>query len=181
MSDANDNRIFDTAYNAFYRPIYTFSFSMLGNADEAEDISQETFMKLYNHLAQHPPLENTKNWLFRVASNICINHLKRQNIFRKILSQTLEPDNHLNRPNLHNPSRQNPVEHDFIREQEQQMVRNALEKLPKREQALLVLYRDRFSYADMAEILNMKKSSVGKILSRARETLAREIRKGEKK
>ncbi len=178
MNDVNDNMTFDTAYTAFYRPIYTFSFSMLGNADEAEDISQETFMKLYNHLTQHPPLENTKNWLYRVASNICLNHLKRQNIFRKILSQTTETDD-LRNP--HHLSRQNPVEHDFIREQEQQLVRNALEKLPKREQALLVLYRDKFSYADIAEILNMKKTSVGKILSRAREKLAREIRKGEKK
>lgn len=181
MNDVNENKTFDTAYNTYYRPIYTFTFSMLGNADEAEDILQETFMKLYNHLSQHPHMENMKNWLYRVASNSCINHLRRQKIFRKILSQTPDPEN---RGNLHNISRQNrhnPVEHDFIREQEIRMVRNALGKLPKREQALLVLYRDKFSYADMAEILNMKKSSVGKILSRAREKLAREIRKGEKK
>jgi len=177
MNDVNENKTFDTAYNTFYRPIYTFSFSMLGNAEEAEDISQETFMKLYNHLSQHPPLENTRNWLYRVASNFCINHIRRQNIFRKILSRTADPENR----RVHHPSGRNPVERDFIREQEIEMVRNALDKLPKREQALLILYRDKFSYADMAEILDMKKTSVGKILSRAREKLAREIRKGEKK
>lgn len=177
MNDLNDNMTFDTAYTTFYRPIYTFTYSMLGNTAEAEDISQETFMKLYNHLSQHPPLENTKNWLYRVASNICLNHLKRQKLFRKILEFNTDSDTH----NLSRQNRHNPVEQDFIREQEQQIVRNALVKLPKREQALLMLYRDKFSYADMAEILKMKKSSVGKILGRAREKLALEIRKGEKK
>lgn len=181
MNDGYDNKTFDNAYNTYYRPIYTFTFSMLGNADEAEDISQETFLKLYNHLSQHPHMENTKNWLYRVASNTCINILRRQKLFQKILSQTTDPVNGGNPHHLSRQNRHNPVEYDFIREQEIRMVRNALGKLPKREQALLILYRDKFSYADMAEILNMKKSSVGKILSRAREKLAREIRKGEKK
>lgn len=170
MSEQKDNTTFEHAYHNFYKCIYQFIFSMLGNPDEAEDKVQETFMKLYHYLSDHPPLENTRTWLYRVASNICLNHLKRQKIFQKILTTNLHRQHHI---------RQNPVEENLIEEQERTMVKNALNKFPARERALLMLYRDKFSYADMAAILNIKKTSVGKILSRAREKLVREIRKGE--
>ncbi len=171
MNEEKDNMTFESAYDAYYKCIYKFLFSMVGQPDEAEDMSQDTFIKLYNYLAQHPPLGNTKVWLYRVASNTCINHLKRQKRFQYLLSS-----GRLNSP----MPRQNPIEDDLIKEQERNIIRKALDKLPAREQTLLMLYRDKFSYSDMADILKIKETSVGKILSRAREKLAREIRKCKK-
>jgi RNA polymerase sigma-70 factor (ECF subfamily) len=160
---------FEDAYESYYKCIYTYVYRMVGNRDETEDIVQETFMKLYNHLSSHPPLESTKTWLYRTASNTFINVIRRQKIFQKVLT--------LNNPGEHHKHR-NPTEEDLIKEQEQALVRDAMEKLPARDRAILALYGDKFSYSDMAAILKIKTASVGKILSRAREKLAKEIRKG---
>lgn len=165
----------EQAYDGYYTGIYTYSFSMLGNGDDARDVTQEAFVKLYHHLEEgRPPLDNTKNWLYRVVSNLCLNLLKRRKIFQKVLML----DGNAGRGN---PGRRNnPVEEDLITTQERALVQKALTRLPAREQALLMLFRDQFSYADMADILKIKPSSVGKMLSRAREKLAEEIRKGVK-
>lgn len=163
---------FEDAYENYHKCIYTYIYSMVGTRDETDDMVQETFIKLYNHLSSHSPLENTKTWLYRVASNTCINYLKRKKIFQKILILNNPEERHKHR---------NPQEEEVIKEQERMLVRNALEKLPARDRAILMLYRDKLSYSDIAAVLNIKASSIGKILSRAREKLAGEIRKGEKR
>lgn len=163
---------FERAYNSFYKSIYKFTYSLMGSAEEAEDMTQETFLKLHNVMSEQDELENTKYWLYRVAANACYNQLKRQKLFHKLITLNFTGD-------AHHAPRQNPIEDEYIRGQEQAMVRKALDQLPPKDRVILMLYQDKFSYAQMAEMLNIKATSIGKILSRAREKLVQQIRQGE--
>ncbi len=171
MKNQTDIPDFDGVYKQYNKSIYNFVYSMLGRADEAEDMTQETFMALHHQLEQQPELGNVRGWLYRVASNLCLNHLKRHKHYRQILTQNKE---------LHNDVDAGTPEKQMLaqeqRQQQQRRVRDAMQRLPKREQVLLLLYRDQLSYAEMADITGIRSASIGKLLSRAREKLVQEIR-----
>lgn len=146
---------FDQLYREYYRSIYTFAYRMTGDSNYAMDITQETFLKLHNHMNESITLENPRAWLYRVAANISNNHLKRTSIFNRII-KVIRPD-----------SQYNDIESGLINMEEKILVKKALEKLSARDRTILQLYQDGLSYAEMAEVMKIKKTAVGKTLSRA--------------
>ncbi len=165
MTKTTGRTAFEEAYDLYYGVIYSFIFSLVGTSDEAGDLCQDTFLKLYHQLAEQP-IAHTKSWLYRVASNLCFNHLKRKKIFANILTR---------HPGVHTTVQPDKAEQSIIAEQERRMVRAALEKLKPRDRVLLMLSQDKIPYQEMASILDIKPASVGKILCRAREKLAKQI------
>src|SRR5438874_12899268 len=59
-------------------PLYNFCFRMLGQAEDAADVAQETFVQLFNHLGHLDEREPIAPWLFRVARNRCIDVIRRR-------------------------------------------------------------------------------------------------------
>jgi len=155
---------FEQVYEIYFNRIYKFVFRLTGQEDDARDLTQETFMKLNNHLPSFLNHENPKAWVYKVAANACLNHLKRKEHYRKIVDE-------VGRENAAAAS----TEEEFIKNENLKQLRKGLEKLLPRDQIILSLYQDGLSYSNMAEILKVKKTSIGKILSRAVEKLARQI------
>ena len=129
---------------------------MNGNSAVAKDITQETFVKLYYHLDSNLRLDNPKAWLYRVAANMSYNHSKRKKIYNRIIQGHETQNNPINNP-----------ENEIYDKEDKQLLRIAIEKLPMRDRTILQLYQDDLSYAEIAQVMGIKVSSVGKILSRA--------------
>jgi len=155
---------FEELYKTYFEVIYKYSFRILGQTDMAEDMTQETFVKLYDHFNSGQNLNNPKAWLYIVASNLCYNQLRRKKTYHQIIENNFIPNK--NESNL---------EEEFIKQEEQTEIRKALKKLPIRDQMLLQLYQDELSYAEIAEVLKIKKTSVGKLLSRAIKKCAQNV------
>ncbi|MBE7174550.1 MAG: sigma-70 family RNA polymerase sigma factor [Williamsia sp.] len=66
-----------TLYNLHYKALWYFANRLLGDAEQAEDIAAETFIKLWNTRYQFKQLENIRPFLFVVTRNACITHLKQ--------------------------------------------------------------------------------------------------------
>jgi len=160
---------FETLYNIYFADIYKFSYGITGDREEAKDITQDTFMKLYNQLKLPVPLLNPRAWLYRVAANNCYTMLKRKTRYREILEEKPAP---IQEPRM---------EKEFMRKQEGDMVRDLIRRLPNRDQVVLMLYQAGFSYAQMAKIAKVKKSSVGVIISRAIDKLTGSLKQVEAK
>ena len=126
------------------------------NPWDAEDLTQETFIRLFKSINSDYKIKNSKAWLYRVASNLCINQIKRANTFRYIVKNRI--------PSEHTVY---SSETDYLKKEEIDLVRKTVEKLSLRDRVLLQLYQDGLSYADMAELVNVNKNSVGNMLSRA--------------
>jgi RNA polymerase sigma-70 factor (ECF subfamily) len=147
---------FEILYTEFYEAIYRFVFRMIGNTESAEDITQETFIKLYKNINPHNTIRNPKAWLYQVAGNLCRDKIKRNNAYRKIIDNIfLKEDTKSN------------TESNFIESIESDFIRKALKRLSYRDQMLLQLYQDGLSYNDIAEVMDIKRSSVGRMLSRS--------------
>ena len=155
---------FEKLYTDFFHPIYRYSFRLLGSEASAEDITQKTFLQLYSCIHSDNGLHNPKAWLYRVASNLCFNSLKRDKKFREISREYL-PEN----------GGEAGPEKIFMKNEQHRQIFEAIGALKSRDQILIHLYQEGMTYSEISEITNIKKSSVGKILSRAIDRCARNI------
>jgi RNA polymerase sigma-70 factor (ECF subfamily) len=73
-----DQTAFGHLVRAYERPVYNLTYRMLGNAAEAEDAAQETFLRAYSKLATYQPERKFVNWLLSIASHHCIDRLRRR-------------------------------------------------------------------------------------------------------
>lgn len=156
---------FEQVYESYFNRIYKFVFRLTGQAEDAKDLTQETFIKLNNHFSSYLNHANPKAWVYKVAANTCLNHLKRKDKYRKIIDEVGRES-----------SSAVSTEEEYIENEKLILLKRGLDKLEIRDRIILGLYRDGLSYTDMAQIVRVKKTSVGKILSRAIERLARHIK-----
>lgn len=159
---AGDASSFEEVFEAHYDRVYGVLFRLVGNRVEAEDLTQEVFVKLYNH-AFKKRLFNLKRehnlgaWLYRVATNMGYNAVRSRK--RRWQRDTiLLPD----------PSDMGLSPEGKVAQRETAVrVRNALAQLPKRQMQLLVLRQMGMSYAECAEVVGVSAGSVGTLLRRA--------------
>jgi len=151
-------------FNDIYQQQYTSVFRLVSkfnvNRHEAEDIVQEVFVKLYLQLDSGGKVQYPKTWLYKVASNICINTVTR----RKEI-QTIEKLNDLDLGVCE------CIESKIESKEQEKIIHEALLKLKEHERMIVILYSENLSYKEIAEISGVRFSSVGKSLSRALEKL----------
>lgn len=155
-----DTVSFDTLFYRHYDRVYGILFRLVGSRTEAEDLTQEVFVRLHDYATRRRVREsdNIGAWLYRVATNLGYNAIRDRR-------RMWERDIHLV-PDLELPG----AEQEVVRRQEATAVRVALARLKPREAQLLVLRQMGFSYAECAEICGVAPGSVGTLLARAAES-----------
>jgi RNA polymerase sigma-70 factor (ECF subfamily) len=156
---------FESLYEHFAAAIYAFSYRLLGNTEEARDLTQETFFRLFQAMDGGRPIVNPKSWLYTVAANLCANQLKKKTQRRRDTGFT--------------DRNGGSQEQELVIRQESELLRRCLSRLDKRDQILLMLYGNDLSYAEISRAAGIKTSSIGKTLARAIEKLARLVKEGE--
>ncbi len=153
---------FNSLYKENFEKLQVFCSRWTGNIDDGRDISQESFTALLQKLNSGEAIEKPLSWLYRVAYNRCVNHHKYQRRFignKAGLVAERTDDN-------------TQIQHV----ERVQSVRKALTRLNDKERALVTLYKHGFSYAEMAEVVEMNPASVGKTLTRAIDKLSKWVR-----
>ena len=156
---------FKKLYNQHYKAIYNFCFRMLGNHENARDITQETFIKLLNRKNKPAAnIENTKAWLYKVAGNLCLNLLNTN-------TRRHEIENRLEKQSIENTNPENIL----INNEKTLMVRKAIAGLKPEKQLLILMYQDGLSYKQISEATGINFKSVGKTLWRIINKLSENI------
>jgi RNA polymerase sigma-70 factor, ECF subfamily len=164
-----DQSAFGQLVRAYERPVYNLAYRMLGNAEEAEDAAQETFLRAYTRLATYQPERKFVNWLLSIASHYCIDRLRRHARTPQIsLDDTLPP--------LYLASDEERPDQAVDRKQEQERVRRVLETLPPDYRAAVVLrYWYEMSYEEIATTTGSTESAIKSRLHRARQMMAEQL------
>jgi RNA polymerase sigma-70 factor (ECF subfamily) len=160
-----DDLAFQEVVNAYQGPVFNLCYRMLGNTQEAEDAAQETFLKAYRNMKRYDPNRKFLNWILSIASNHCIDRLRKRRLQLTSLDELL--------PRFENPA-PNPGPEEAMTDLElQEDVREILEQLGSTDKAAVVLrYWYEYSYEEIAEALSLTVPAVKSRLHRARRTLA---------
>lgn len=143
---------------AYQRRIAGFVYAMTGRSDAVEDISQQIFIKMVRALHRLQAPAQFESWLFRLARNTCIDHLRRQKLRRIFLPFGPEHENV-------------PEQSGAVDSEELDALRHALAQLRPQDRALVALVQEGRSHAEIAETLRTSVSAVKARLHRAREHL----------
>jgi RNA polymerase sigma-70 factor (ECF subfamily) len=162
---AGDREAFTHLVEAYQIPVYNLAYRMLGDAREAEDAAQETFLRAYTRLTTYQTDKKFSSWLLAIASHHCIDRLRR----RRFTWLSLDELPFLDQA----AGERNQPEEAAIRQEERDEVRKMLDQLPPHYRAAVILrYWYEFSYREIAEAMGTTESAVKSRLYRAREMLA---------
>jgi RNA polymerase sigma-70 factor (ECF subfamily) len=164
-----DTHAFGNLVDTYSNNIYRICIGILARKEDAEDVTQEVFTKIYLNIQSFQEKAKLSTWIYRIAMNQCSEHLRkasRKKRFNKTISsdgnapyqiaieQTLHPDLQL-------------IEHE-----EQTIILNAINSLPEKYRMVLTLNAiEGVSYKDVAETLNSSLSATESLLYRAKQQL----------
>ena len=149
---------FEKQFQDHYGGVYRLLFNIVGDRQEAEDLAQETFLRLYRHRFPANREHNVRAWLYRVATNLAYNAVRGRGRRERRQQADIPPI-----------AIQDPAD-AALQTAERESVRQVLAQLPQRDQQLLLLRHAGLSYRELAETLDIKPGSVGTLLARAHKT-----------
>jgi len=137
---------FGEYYEKHYPEIFRFCRSMLRDYDDAEDATQETFVKAYLNLAKFDENKSSfRTWLFKIATNVCIDEIRKRERWKK------EPLEEAVSSGINSPDQSQDI---------QRIVNECLDRLDKEEKTAFVLYHgEEFTYEEIAEIMETSPST----------------------
>ncbi len=164
-----DDRAFAHLFNRYRDAIRQLLLQRAGSADDADDLLQETFIKVYIHLDRYNPDYTFGQWLYTIARNTFIDYVRRR-------PEDLSIDERFAAPASSAPT----PEESIIRLQQRAQIERYLGQLPPLYRELITLRLfDEYSYEEIAGKLGLPIGTVKTRIHRAREQLCRLIRSGE--
>ncbi len=161
---------FEALVRAHEKTVYNLALRMTGNPQDAEDMAQEAFLKAYRSLPEFRGESKFSVWLYRIVSNVCLDHLRKQSR-RPSSSLTVEDDDgeeqQFEVPD-ESASPEKLLEQKLMRE----AVQRGLNELPDEQRQILLLREIRgLSYEEIGEALGLEAGTVKSRIFRARKRL----------
>jgi RNA polymerase sigma-70 factor (family 1) len=149
---AGDRSAFTTAYNQFYLLIYHFVKKFVEDTQAAEDITADSFIKLWRHADQSTEVQNVKAFLYTAARNACLDFLKTQRSHNQKEKEILY---------LTEQETRNEFDLADIRAEVLQYVYAEIEKLPEKcRQVFKLAYLEGMKVSEVAQHLNISEQTV---------------------
>ena len=158
-----DSAAFAALYQRYERRIYAFVYRMMGNPDDAFDLTQETFLKAFRALDRTDAELNVNAWLHRIASNACMDVLRRRQRLRWLPWDGA-------RHERASSQREDDPEGTLLGDETQRAVARVLQAMsPRNRQAMILREYEGLSYQEIAAVVGLSLPAVKSLLFRARQ------------
>ncbi|MCW3085436.1 MAG: polymerase subunit sigma-24 [Bacteroidetes bacterium] len=170
--DTADQKAYAELMGRYRDSVYFMLLKMVNNKDDADDLTIEAFGKAFKRLHQYTPNYAFSTWLFKIASNNCIDFIRRKKMITFSIDKTFENEEGSEMAMDIKAEGLNPEE-NMVKKQKVKHMREVVEKLKPRYRVLVEMrYFDELSYEEIAEKLELPLGTVKAQLFRAREFLA---------
>jgi RNA polymerase sigma-70 factor (ECF subfamily) len=158
-----DLKAFDEIFTRFHKPIYFFVYKMVHNTDTAEDIIQDTFVKVYKGLSKADDNIRLSPWIYRIAHNACVDYIRKHKTSYELLDNVNYEEEAQDSRGEDNP------ETNYLNIELRNKINKTMSKLNNRYKTILILrdYND-LPYKDIGQILGLSEAAVKSLIHRAR-------------
>jgi RNA polymerase sigma-70 factor (ECF subfamily) len=171
-----DRRAFSELVDLYKDKIFHLAYRMLYNVEEAEDVVQETFLRVYSNLHRFDENQKFSTWIYRIGTNLCIDRLRRRKQTYSLDAEVSESEGADWYSML--PSDERTPEGELILSETQEQVRKAIDALPEKYKSAVILrYLHDMSLQEISEILNIPVTTVKTRVHRGREYLRERLEK----
>lgn len=166
-----DQKAYAELMQRYKDSIYFMALKMVNNKDDAMDLTVETFGKAFENIEKYKPDFAFSTWLFRIATNNCIDFIRKKRLNVVSLQSLSEEDKDEKQLQIASDTL-NP-EQTSIKKQESEKLKSIVDQLPQRYRTLIVLrYYDEQSYEEIAQQLDLPLGTVKAQLFRARDLMS---------
>jgi len=146
----------------YQKQVWSVAFRCSRQRDDADDLTQEAFVRLWQFAPRFQPTGSVLSWLFRVVTNLCLDNQRKR--------RRVRPLEHAGTPEAES------TEDPLARDERQVRIRAAVQELPERQRLALMLHRfEGQSYRQIAQTTGWSESAVESLVFRAYETLRRRL------
>lgn len=176
-AQAQDESAFEQIMTLYADRLYNYILRMVGNPADAEDLLQEVFLRAYQGLPSFDGRASLGTWLYRIATNLCIDHQRRRARRVQTISYSNWEDEEGEPGEWDFPDTQMPTPMDAALNRElQQVVEQAIAQLSPKLKTVLLLYDvEELSYEEIARVLNIPIGTVKSRLNHARGQIQRQV------
>ncbi|MBA3706805.1 MAG: sigma-70 family RNA polymerase sigma factor [Bacteroidetes bacterium] len=179
--DKGSQKAYAELMGRYHDSVYFMLLKMVNNKDDADDLTIEAFGKAFKRLSQYTPNYAFSTWLFKIASNNCIDFILKKKMITFSIDRTFENDEGGEMSMDIKSTGPNPEE-GFIKKQKVKHMHEIVDKLKPRYRVLVEMrYFEELSYEEIAEKLELPLGTVKAQLFRAREFLANILKNSEEK
>jgi RNA polymerase sigma-70 factor (ECF subfamily) len=180
VDQAADEMALIALYEQFRRPIHSYSFRLLGSQEDADDVTQEVFMRAFTSWDGLYERDHLSSWLYRIATNLCVDMLRRRKRFAgRFLSLRTRFDSSTSDETMQDDLTAFLTDSGGIPEiAEREMIRSTMAHIPPEYAVVLVLNAAQgVSYQEIAQILHISPNAAATRISRAKRMFAKEYQR----
>jgi RNA polymerase sigma-70 factor (ECF subfamily) len=167
-----DDSGFTYLIEKYRNPILHFMFRMVRNQAVAEELAQEVFLRVYRSRATYRAEAQFSTWLYRIATNLGVNHArdnKHERAAQNVYLDQPDPETGV-RPDLADPRA--TAEQDLVKEERMQAIREHVMALPERQRSAVLMHKYQgMDYKEIGKVLKLSESATKSLLFRAYQTL----------
>jgi RNA polymerase sigma-70 factor (ECF subfamily) len=168
QSRRGDTTAIEQLFERYQKHVYNLAYRLCGNYDDANDIAQEAFLRVYHSLGNFRGEANFSTWLYRIVTNVFLDERKKQRVrSHSSLEEYLELEDSTVARQIEDPS---PGPEEALAGKERSdLIGAAVLSLPETQRVMIALYHfQERSYEEIAEIMDMPIGTVKSRLNRAR-------------
>lgn len=167
---AGDQQAFQDLFDKYKKRVIAYCFRFCGHRAVAEELAQETFLKVYKAARRYRPKARFSTWLFKIATNVCLNEVRRPVYRNQLESLDRITENEVDRTvSTATGTRQNSPDDLLLSQEQQELVIKAIGRLPEKQRAALLLrIEEEFSYGEIGHQINCTENNVKTLIHRGR-------------
>jgi RNA polymerase sigma-70 factor (ECF subfamily) len=172
-----DDAAFNYLVERYRRAMISFMYRMVHNAAIAEELAQEVFLRVYRSRASYTADAKFTTWLYRIATNLAVNHARDNKNERPEVKASLDETDEDTGLSIDVADDRPTVEQDILRRERLRAIRKHVEALPERQRMAVMMHKyQELDYRQIAEVLHLSESATKSLLFRAYETLRESLK-----
>jgi len=174
---AGDQSAFDYLVQKYRRPLVSFMYRMAHSTAAAEDLAQEVFLRVYRSRATYEASAKFTTWLYRIATNLAVNHARDTRHERPEVTVSLDEPDEETGTTMDVADTNITAEESLLRRERMKAIRSKVESLPERQRLAVIMHKyQQMDYKQISEVLKLSESATKSLLFRAYETLREQLK-----